>query len=44
MKEKGLNRLFLHAKSVTFTNPTSGEIQKVTAPLPEDLESFLAKL
>jgi len=44
MKEKGLNRLFLHAKSVTFTNPTSGEIQKVTAPLPEDLESFLVKL
>ncbi|SVC73458.1 uncharacterized protein METZ01_LOCUS326312, partial [marine metagenome] len=23
MKEKGLNRLFLHAKSVTFTNPTT---------------------
>ena len=29
MKEKGLNRLFLHAKSVTFTNPTTNEIQKV---------------
>ena len=44
MKEKGLNRLFLHAKSVTFTNPTTNEIQKVVAPLPIELENFLNKL
>ena len=44
MKEKGLNRLFLHAKSVTFTNPTTNEIQKVVAPLPIELEDFLNKL
>ncbi len=44
MKDKGLNRLFLHAKSITFTNPTTGEIQKVSAPLPDDLEVFLNKL
>jgi len=44
MKEKGLNRLFLHAKSVTFTNPTTKEIQKVVAPLPIELENFLNKL
>jgi len=44
MKEKGLNRLFLHAKSVTFTNPTTNEIQKVVAPSPIQLENFLNKL
>ena len=44
MKKKGLNRLFLHAKTLTFTNPLTNEIQKVTAPLPTDLETFLQKL
>jgi len=44
MKENGLNRLFLHAKSITFTNPTTNEIQKVVAPLPIELEDFLNKL
>ena len=44
MKEKGLNRLFLHAKSITFTNPTTNEIQKVVAPLPIELGDFLNKL
>ena len=44
MKKKGLNRLFLHAKTLTFTNPLTNEIQKVSAPLPADLESFLKKL
>ena len=44
MKKKGLNRLFLHAKTLTFTNPLTNEIQKVNAPLPDDLEAFLKKL
>ena len=44
MKKKGLNRLFLHAKTLTFTNPLTNEIQKVSAPLPADLETFLKKL
>ena len=44
MKKKGLNRLFLHAKTLTFTNPLTNEIQKVNAPLPNDLETFLKKL
>ena len=44
MKKKGLNRLFLHAKTLTFTNPLTNEIQKVSAPLPNDLETFLKKL
>ena len=44
MKGKGLSRLFLHAKSVTFTNPMTNEIQKVVAPLSVELEDFLNKL
>ncbi len=44
MKGKGLNRLFLHAKSIAFTNPMTNEIQKVVAPLPIELEDFLNKL
>ncbi len=44
MKSKGLNRLFLHAKSLTFTNPITNEIQKILAPLPTELEEFLNKL
>ena len=44
MKKKGLNRLFLHAKTLTFTNPLTNEIQEVSAPLPADLEAFLKKL
>ena len=44
MKKKGLNRLFLHANTLTFTNPLTNEIQKVSAPLPADLEAFLKKL
>ena len=44
MKKKGLNRLFLHAKTLTFTNPLTNELQKVNAPLPDDLETFLKKL
>ena len=44
MKAKGLNRLFLHAKALTFTNPMTNEIQKVLAPLPDELTDFLAKL
>ena len=44
MKKKGLNRLFLHAKTLTFTNPLTNEIQKVSEPLPADLEAFLKKL
>ena len=44
MKKKGLDRLFLHAKAITFTNPMTNEIQKVSAPLPDDLGKFLAKL
>jgi 23S rRNA pseudouridine955/2504/2580 synthase len=44
VKSKGLERLFLHAHQVIFTNPTTKKIQKVHSPLADDLLSFLDKL
>ncbi len=44
VKFKGLGRLFLHAHQLTFTNPTTGEIQTIKAPLSDELVEFLAKL
>ena len=44
IKGKGLKRLFLHAHQLTFTNPLTGEIQKVQAPLTQDLQDFLNQL
>ncbi|MDC0904664.1 RluA family pseudouridine synthase [Candidatus Thioglobus sp.] len=44
VKFRGLKRLFLHAHQLTFTNPLTGDIQKVQAPLSKELQEFLAKL
>ena len=44
IKGKGLKRLFLHAHQLTFANPLTGEIQKVQAPLTQDLQDFLNQL
>ncbi|BAS67131.1 RluA family pseudouridine synthase [Bathymodiolus septemdierum thioautotrophic gill symbiont] len=41
---QGLKRLFLHAHQLTFTNPTTEEIQTVKAPLSKELIKFLDKL
>jgi len=37
-------RLMLHAYSLAFTHPTSGERMLLTAPLPEKYEATLEKL
>ena len=44
VQDKGLNRLFLHAHRLTFTNPSSGELQTIKAPLSEELQDFLERL
>lgn len=44
LKSHGLERLFLHAKQIIFTNPTSAGLEKITAPLPDDLQIFLDRL
>ena len=44
MKGQGLHRLFLHAESVTFTLPESGEKYQINAPLSEELKIVLKNL
>jgi 23S rRNA pseudouridine955/2504/2580 synthase len=44
MRELGLNRLFLHANSLAFIHPISGERLSVDAPLATDLKNLLDKL
>jgi 23S rRNA pseudouridine1911/1915/1917 synthase len=40
----GLDRLFLHAWRLELTSPTSGQLIRVTAPLPAELDRVLAGL
>lgn len=40
----GLNRLFLHAQSIRFTHPHSGETLRIEAPLDNALKACLAYL
>ncbi|MGD8884708.1 MAG: RluA family pseudouridine synthase, partial [Gammaproteobacteria bacterium] len=44
MKQRGLNRLFLHAKSLSFTLPGMDAPTTVVAPLGEELEAVLRTL
>ncbi len=44
MQQAGLNRLFLHAHSIRFVHPKTGEEMVVTAPLDKQLKAVLAKL
>jgi len=39
-----LDRNFLHARRLIFTQPTTGQRLTVEAPLPRELEEFLARL
>lgn len=44
MSEYGLNRLFLHAASIRFEHPKSGETLRLNAPLDESLKAILKRL
>jgi 23S rRNA pseudouridine955/2504/2580 synthase len=44
LASQGLKRMFLHAASLSFIHPISGERLQIEAPLPEDLRSFLDHL
>ena len=44
LRGKGLRRLFLHAHSLRFRHPDTGEPVEVTAPLPEELRAVLRAL
>ena len=44
LRGHGLRRLFLHARSLRFAHPASGETLRVEAPLPRDLAAVLESL
>jgi 23S rRNA pseudouridine955/2504/2580 synthase len=44
MRQQGLKRLFLHAYSLDFVLPSTGQRITVTAPLGKDLNAFLDKM
>jgi len=44
LMKQGLKRMFLHAHSISFNHPLSGEPLQLTAPLPKELQGFLDKL
>jgi 23S rRNA pseudouridine955/2504/2580 synthase len=41
-RQKGYKRMFLHAQTLVFSHPLTGEQMKITAPLPPQLELLLA--
>lgn len=44
LAQAGLRRMFLHAAKLDFTHPQSGEHLQLAAPLPVELQRFLAAL
>lgn len=44
LRSLGLKRMFLHAFRITFVDPESGELLKIEAPLPPELEAAVAAL
>ena len=40
LRKLGLKRMFLHAASLAFAHPLSGEALELRAPLPRELEEF----
>ncbi len=44
LMKQGLKRMFLHAHSIAFNHPLTGEAMRLVAPLPKELERFMDKL
>src|SRR5690554_3624665 len=44
LEGEGLKRMFLHAARLRFAHPVSGEMLDLDAPLPPELQDFLARL
>jgi 23S rRNA pseudouridine955/2504/2580 synthase len=44
LMKQGLKRMFLHAYSIAFAHPLTGEAMRIVAPLPKELESFIERL
>jgi 23S rRNA pseudouridine955/2504/2580 synthase len=43
LRKEGLKRMFLHARSLAFAHPISGEPVRIEASLPPDLARFAAE-
>ena len=44
LAKTGLKRMFLHAHSIRFKHPLTGDELQIEAPLPPELQAFLAQL
>ncbi|MEQ1526071.1 MAG: RluA family pseudouridine synthase [Gallionella sp.] len=44
LMKQGLKRMFLHAHSISFAHPLTGEPLQLVVPLPKELQSFVGKL
>ena len=44
LAKQGLKRMFLHAWKLAFEHPADGRAMTLEAPLPSDLESYIARL
>jgi len=44
LARQGLKRMFLHASSISFRHPLTGEPLSLAASLPQDLQRFIARL
>ncbi|MBC9071886.1 RluA family pseudouridine synthase [Thauera sp. CAU 1555] len=44
LEGEGLKRMFLHAASLRFRHPLSGEELELSSPLPDDLQAFIDHL
>ena len=42
LRKRGLKRMFLHAASIAFDHPATGERLRILSPLPKELEAFRA--
>mgnify|MGYP003482123671 CR=1 FL=1 len=40
LRKEGLKRMFLHARSLAFAHPLTGEPVRLESPLPHDLDEF----
>ena len=43
LRKEGLKRMFLHARSLAFAHPVSGEAVALESPLPKDLDDFRSR-
>jgi 23S rRNA pseudouridine955/2504/2580 synthase len=43
LRREGLKRMFLHARSLAFPHPVTGEPVLLESPLPPDLDAFVRK-